>query len=93
MLSKGYSVSIYMFHGGTSFGWMNGANSNGKNYEPDVTSYDYDSVLDESGRPAAKFAAFQEGIRKHCPDIIVQFSTGGRGRALDQRGSMLHLRT
>ena len=40
----------------------------------------------------AKFAAFQEGIRKHCPDIIVQFSTGGRGRALEQRGAMLHLK-
>jgi uncharacterized protein (DUF849 family) len=39
-----------------------------------------------------KFAAFQESIRRHCPDIIVQFSTGGRGRALEQRGSMLHLR-
>ncbi len=39
-----------------------------------------------------KFAAFQEGIRKHCPDIIVQFSTGGRGRALEQRGSMLYLK-
>ncbi len=39
-----------------------------------------------------KFASFQEGIRKHCPDIIVQFSTGGRGRALEQRGSMLYLK-
>ncbi|MCA4908513.1 MAG: 3-keto-5-aminohexanoate cleavage protein [Roseomonas sp.] len=39
-----------------------------------------------------RFAAFQEGIRRHCPDIIVQFSTGGRGRALEQRSSMLHLR-
>lgn len=39
-----------------------------------------------------KFAAFQDGIRKHCPDIIVQFSTGGRGRALEARGAMLHLR-
>lgn len=39
-----------------------------------------------------KFAAFQEGIRRHCPGIIVQFSTGGRGRALEQRGAMLHLR-
>ena len=38
------------------------------------------------------FAAFQEGIRKHCPDIIVQFSTGGRGREMNARGSMLHLR-
>jgi uncharacterized protein (DUF849 family) len=39
-----------------------------------------------------KFAAFEQGIRRYCPDIIVQFSTGGRGRALEQRGSMLHLR-
>jgi 3-keto-5-aminohexanoate cleavage enzyme len=39
-----------------------------------------------------KFAAFQDGIRRHCPDMVVQFSTGGRGRALDQRGAMLHLK-
>jgi 3-keto-5-aminohexanoate cleavage enzyme len=39
-----------------------------------------------------RFAAFQDGVRKHCPDIIVQFSTGGRGRALEQRGSMLYLK-
>jgi 3-keto-5-aminohexanoate cleavage enzyme len=39
-----------------------------------------------------RFAAFQDGIRKYCPDIIVQFSTGGRGRALAERGSMLHLK-
>ncbi|HEU0222429.1 MAG TPA: 3-keto-5-aminohexanoate cleavage protein [Paracoccaceae bacterium] len=39
-----------------------------------------------------KFATFQEGIRRHCPDIIVQFSTGGRGRELDQRGASLHLK-
>jgi uncharacterized protein (DUF849 family) len=40
----------------------------------------------------AKFAAFLQGIRRVCPDIIVQFSTGGRGRALDERGAMLHLK-
>ena len=64
MLQQGYSVSLYMFHGGTSFGWMNGANSDGKNYEPDVTSYDYDSPLDESGRPTPKFFAFRDTIQK-----------------------------
>src|SRR3712207_9321746 len=37
-----------------------------------------------------KFAAFQEGIRKHCPDIIVQFSTGGPGRAFGAARSLLH---
>ena len=63
-LRQGYSISLYMFHGGTSFGWMNGANSNGKNYEPDVTSYDYDSPLDESGRPTPKFYAFRDLIAR-----------------------------
>jgi uncharacterized protein (DUF849 family) len=39
-----------------------------------------------------KFARLQEGIRKHCPDMIVQFSTGGRGRQMEARGAMLYLR-
>jgi uncharacterized protein (DUF849 family) len=39
-----------------------------------------------------KFAEFQEGIRKHCPGIIVQFSTGGRSGVGAERGSMLHLK-
>ncbi|NIL94430.1 MAG: 3-keto-5-aminohexanoate cleavage protein [Woeseiaceae bacterium] len=39
-----------------------------------------------------KFAEFQEGVRKHCPGIIVQFSTGGRSGVGSERGSMLHLR-
>jgi beta-galactosidase len=59
MLRQGYSVSLYMFHGGTNFGWMNGANSDGKNYEPDVSSYDYNAPLDESGRPTSKYFAFR----------------------------------
>jgi beta-galactosidase len=64
MLRQGYSVSMYMFHGGTSFGFMNGANSNGSNYEPDTTSYDYDAPLNESGQPTAKFMAFREAISR-----------------------------
>ncbi|MDR3741243.1 MAG: beta-galactosidase [Terracidiphilus sp.] len=64
ILQQGFSISIYMFHGGTSFGWMNGANSNGKNYEPDTTSYDYDAPLDESGRPTPKYFLFRDVIAK-----------------------------
>lgn len=64
ILRQGNSISIYMFHGGTSFGWMNGANSDGKNYEPDVTSYDYDSALDESGHPTPKYNRFREIIAR-----------------------------
>jgi len=64
MLQQAYSVSMYMFHGGTSFGFMNGANSNGTNYEPDTTSYDYDAPLNESGLPTAKFTAFRDVITR-----------------------------
>jgi beta-galactosidase len=66
ILSHDASVSIYMFHGGTDFGLMNGANSSDskKEYAPDVTSYDYDSALDESGRPTAKFFIFRDVIAK-----------------------------
>ena len=39
-----------------------------------------------------KFAAFQEGIRRLCPGIIVQFSTGGRSGVGSERGGMLYLR-
>ena len=52
-------------------------------------------VRDDEGRPSSdpeRFARVQEGIKKHCPGMIVQFSTGGRGRGLSERGSMLYLR-
>ncbi len=63
LIERGYSVSIYMFHGGTTFGWMNGADSHtGADYHPDTTSYDYDAPLDESGNPRAKYALFQQAI-------------------------------
>jgi beta-galactosidase len=67
MLGQGISVNLYMFIGGTSFGFMNGANFQGNpsdHYTPDTTSYDYDAVLDEAGRPTAKFALFREVIAK-----------------------------
>jgi 3-keto-5-aminohexanoate cleavage enzyme len=48
--------------------------------------------LENSSSDRASFAKLQEGIRQHCPDIIIQFSTGGRGRSFEQRGAMLDLR-
>jgi 3-keto-5-aminohexanoate cleavage enzyme len=38
------------------------------------------------------FARVQEGVRRHCPGMIIQFSTGGRGREQAARGAMLALR-
>jgi len=65
MLSQGYSINLYMFHGGTSFGFMSGANWDHETYEPDVTSYDYDSPVSESGELTKKYFAFREIIAKH----------------------------
>jgi beta-galactosidase len=67
MLSRGYSVNMYMFHGGTSFGFMNGANGSpgAHDYWPQTTSYDYDAALDESGRPTPKYYSFRDVIARH----------------------------
>lgn len=64
MLAQGYSVNLYMFDGGTSFGWMNGANSNGTDYQPDVTSYDYDAPVSEDGELTPKYFAFRRAIQQ-----------------------------
>ncbi len=44
------------------------------------------------GSDPEKFRQIQEGVKKYCPEMIIQFSTGGRGRELAQRGAMLDLR-
>jgi beta-galactosidase len=66
LLSAGASVNVYMFHGGTNFGFTNGANHKGT-YQSHVTSYDYDAPLDEAGWPTDKFFAFREVIARHLP--------------------------
>ncbi len=66
MLERGYSVNLYMFHGGTTFGFMNGANIDRGQYHPQTTSYDYDAALDESGRPTDKYFLFRDVIAAHA---------------------------
>ncbi|MDL5205262.1 beta-galactosidase [Streptomyces sp. ALI-76-A] len=66
LLSAGASVNVYMFHGGTNFGFTNGANHH-HTYAPTVTSYDYDAPLTESGDPGPKYHAFREVIARHAP--------------------------
>ncbi|MGH6653718.1 MAG: beta-galactosidase [Actinocrinis sp.] len=66
LLARGASVNIYMFHGGTNFGFTNGANDKGT-YAAITTSYDYDAPLDEAGNPTAKYRAFRDVIAKYAP--------------------------
>jgi beta-galactosidase len=62
LLDNRKSFNFYVIHGGTNFGFTAGANSGGKGFEPDVTSYDYDAPINEQGRPTAKFAALRQMI-------------------------------
>ncbi len=72
VLASGISINLYMFHGGTTRGFMNGANYNDKNpYEPQVSSYDYDAPLDEAGNVTEKFMLFRNAIQHHLPANIV----------------------
>lgn len=64
LLASGASVNLYMFHGGTNFGFWNGANDHGT-YRPIITSYDYDAPLAEDGTPTPKLAALQGVIARH----------------------------
>ena len=63
MLSKGISFSLYMTHGGTNWGHWAGANSPG--FAPDVTSYDYDAPISESGQPTQKFWDLRKTMAKY----------------------------
>lgn len=72
MLSKGISFSLYMTHGGTNWGHWAGANSPG--YAPDVTSYDYDAPISESGQYTPKYWALRSVLSKYAdvdslPDV------------------------
>ncbi|WP_328461732.1 beta-galactosidase [Streptomyces sp. NBC_00669] len=70
MLARGASVNIYMGHGGTNFGWWNGANHDGNAYQPTCTSYDYGAPVGEAGELTAKFHAFRDVIARHTGGIV-----------------------
>ena len=67
LLSTRKSFNLYVVHGGTNFGFTAGANSGGKGYEPDVTSYDYDAPIDEQGRATPKYEMLRAQIAAALP--------------------------
>ena len=62
MLTNGESFSIYMAHGGTTFGLWSGAD---RPFKPDTSSYDYDAPISEAGWPAEKFFETRELFAKY----------------------------
>ena len=67
VMASGASVNVYMFHGGSNFGFMNGANTDliTRAYQPTVNSYDYDAPLNEAGEPTDKFFAFRAVLERY----------------------------
>ncbi|XP_070584821.1 beta-galactosidase-1-like protein isoform X2 [Erythrolamprus reginae] len=66
MLELGANVNMYMFQGGTNFGYWSGADYKDK-YYPITTSYDYDAPLSEAGDPTEKLYAIRTIIGKFQP--------------------------
>lgn len=74
LLDHKKSLNLYVVHGGTNFGFTAGANSfNSTQYQPDVTSYDYDAPINEQGNPTYKYFALRNLIAQYVsyklPDI------------------------
>ncbi|XP_063285398.1 beta-galactosidase-1-like protein [Pelobates fuscus] len=66
ILEMGANVNMYMFEGGTNFGYWNGADYK-KQYKPITTSYDYDAPLTEAGDPTEKLFALRSVISQFLP--------------------------
>jgi beta-galactosidase len=71
LLARGVSINLYMFHGGTNFGFTSGANyTKDLPIEPSMTSYDYGAPLSEAGWPTPKYYALRDVIRRHVSYAI-----------------------
>ncbi len=81
MLKKG-NVNMYMFIGGTNFGFTSGANHFEK-FLPDVTSYDYDALLTECGDTTPKYYAVREVIKKYTSEPLPEVPENRKKRSYD----------
>ncbi|XP_043704468.1 beta-galactosidase 17 isoform X2 [Telopea speciosissima] len=84
ILSRNGSAVLYMAHGGTNFGFFNGANTgiDDSDYKPDLTSYDYDAPIKESGDvDNSKFIALRRVIQRYSSVSLppIPSNNGRRG--------------
>lgn len=80
LLKNNISFNLYMFHGGSTFGFMAGANYSRRSpYEPDTSAYDYDSPIDEAGRMTPKYHAIRDVMKKYVaeplPELVADSKT------------------
>jgi beta-galactosidase GanA len=68
LMNNKKSFNFYVIHGGTNFGYWAGANAfSPTQYQPDVTSYDYDAPINEAGQPTAKYQALRKLLGSYLP--------------------------
>lgn len=68
-MGNGRSFNLFMLHGGTNFGFTAGANNGGAGkYQPDLTSYDYGSPINEQGGAAKEYPIYRELIASYLPE-------------------------
>ena len=77
MLKREANVNFYMFHGGTNFGFMNGANFYEK-YMPTITSYDYDSILTEAGDITEKYLSVRKTMERYFGKINIDIPSNSK---------------
>ncbi|MGW2178607.1 glycoside hydrolase family 35 protein [Streptomyces sp. NPDC001732] len=92
ILECGASVNIYMAHGGTNFAGWAGANRSGpyqdQDFQPTVTSYDYDAPIDEYGRPTEKFWRFREVLAEYADGPLPELPPEPVGPAVPVRAEL-----
>ncbi|CAB1412933.1 unnamed protein product, partial [Pleuronectes platessa] len=90
ILERGVSINLYMFHGGTSFGFMNGAMDFGA-YKPQVTSYDYDAPLSEAGDCTLKYQLLRNLFSQYHSEPLSEVPSPRRRRVYDPVVIQQHL--
>ena len=68
MLDRNISFSLYMTHGGTTFGWWGGANNPA--YSAMCSSYDYDAPISEAGWTTPKYFKLRDLLRQYLPEGV-----------------------
>uniref|UniRef100_A0A671VD68 Si:dkey-224e22.2 n=1 Tax=Sparus aurata TaxID=8175 RepID=A0A671VD68_SPAAU len=90
ILERGVSINLYMFHGGTSFGFMNGAMDFGT-YKPQVTSYDYDAPLSEAGDYTPKYQLLRNLFSQYHSEPLPEVPSPQERKAYDPVVIQRHL--
>lgn len=71
LLKNQKSFNFYVIHGGTNFGYTAGANAfSPTQYQPDITSYDYDAPINEQGMPTPKYWMLRNLIQQYSPQKL-----------------------